>query len=521
MKAPFKLLYNNDNTNVASLTSPWHEEGERFRPEFLEASILETAAFGVDAYLLSPGLGWVPWWRSGLEPGFFERWRERTGLEIEGIGGLGCERYVAGGGDMVQVLVETCRRCGMAPFVSLRINDVHHQEHYNARNQQSLVSCRFYAEHPEWHIDPSHPKKTGYCKQRGMNWAVPQVREYRLAQIRELADQYDLAGLELDFLRDDSLFRDDAPEAERIGIVTDFVCQVRAVLDARPEPRRWLCVRIPQQLTALARIGLDIERLRDAGVDMFNLSGWFHTTQRSDIPEVRRRAPDAAIYQELTQSTGAHRYFIDNPLYGCDGDPKTSDHQLTTTARLAHARGADGMSLFNFAYYRSGARAKDIPEMEPPFHVLSRINDTEFLARQHAYYMLASTYYFGQLPRKMAPGQPETFEFDMLRPSRAEAPGAAGRLRIHLRESCPEALTLHAAFNDQPLEPTPDVSRFFGNPFDGMISPPSHRRAWILPRSCIAEKRNVIRVEAEGATIQIIYMDCGIPRDRKGIDPLA
>jgi hypothetical protein len=512
MKAPFKLLYNNDNTNVAALTSPWHEEGERFRPEYLAASIEETAAFGVDAYMLSPGLGWVPWWQSSLEPGFFDGWRARTGLEVEGVGGLGCERYVAGGGDMVKVLVDTCRRCNMAPFVSLRINDVHHQEHYNARNQQSLVSCRFYSEHPEWHIDPEHPKKAGYCKQRGMNWAVPQVRDYRVAQIRELADHYDLAGLELDFLRDDTLFRNDMPEADRIEIVTDFIRRARAVLDARPAPRRWLCVRIPQRLASLAQTGLDIERLRDAGVDMFNLSGWFHTTQRADIAEVRRRAPEAAIYQELTQSTGAHRYFIDNPLYGCDGDPKTSDHQLYTTARLAKAQGADGLSLFNFAYYRSGSRPKDLPEMEPPFHVLPKFNDTEYLARQHAYYWLAATYYFGQLPRTIEPAKVETFQVDMGKPRLSNEGAYPARLRLHLREACPESLQLGVAFNGRALEPTPDVSRFFGNPFDGMISPPSHRRAWVLPRAAIADGRNEVVVTTGEARVQVIYLDCGVPR---------
>jgi hypothetical protein len=338
------------------------------------------------------------------------------------------------------------------------------------------------------------------------------VRDYRLAQIRELAERYDLAGLELDFLRDDILFRDDMPEAERIEIVTDFVRWTRAALDARPAPRRWLCVRIPQQLTALAHTGLDIERLRDAGVDMFNLSGWFHTTQRSDLPEVRRRAPEAALYQELTQSTGAHRYFIDNPLYGCDGDPKTSDHQLYTTARLAKAQGADGMSLFNFAYYRSGSRPKDLPEMEPPFHVLPKLNDKEYLARQHAYYWLAATYYFAQLPRTIEPGKVETFHVDMCKPRLSNEGGYPARLRLHLREACPDSLHLAVTFNGRPLEPTSDVSRFFGNPFDGMISPPLHRRAWDLPRNAIVEGSNEVVVTTGADRVQVIYLDCGVPR---------
>ncbi len=511
-KAPFKLLYNNDGGNVASLVSPWHEENESFREEMLEASIEEVAAFGVDAYLLSPGMGWVPWWQSDVEPGFYDWWRKRTGLEVEGVGGRGYERYVAKGGDMVRILAETCRRYGMAPFVSLRLNDVHHQEHYRRRDQQSLVACRFYTEHPEWHIDPDHPHREGYYKGRGMNWAVPDVRDYKLSLLRELAGKYDLAGLELDFLRDDTLFADDVDEHERIAIVSDFVRRLRAALDERKGPRRWLCVRIPLQFAAHARSGLDVRQLYEAGVDMFNLSGWFHTTQRSDLAVAREQVPDAAIYLEMSQSTGNHRYFLDNPLYGCDGDPRTSDHQFYTTALLAHKRGADGVSLFNFAYYRRGLRTKDVPEMEPPFHVLPKLKDPAFLARQHRYYMLAKTSYYGQLPRKLVPGQTETFELDMLASEGVDASAPPGRLRVHLREPYPDRPSPRVLFNGRALGPTGDVSRFFGNPFDGMIGPDSHRRAWSLPKELIVDGLNYLKVTTDSYPVEIIYIDCAVPR---------
>ena len=39
------------------------------------------------------------------------------------------------------------------------------------------------------------------------NWAVPEVRAQKFALIRELCENYDLDGLELDFLRFYSFFR--------------------------------------------------------------------------------------------------------------------------------------------------------------------------------------------------------------------------------------------------------------------------------------------------------------------------
>lgn len=511
MKPPYRLLYNNDTTNTAGVISPWHEAGEAFREEMLIASIEEVAGTGVDAYMLSPGMGWVPWWQSAVDPDFYDWWRARTGLEVEGWGSPpnGYDRYVDAGGDMVQVLVDTCRKHTMAPFVSLRLNDVHHQEWYDCKSQRSLVSCRLYAEHPEWLIDPDHPGIKGYCKRRGMNWAIPEVRAYKLALLCELAEKYDLAGLELDFLRDETLFRDDTPGDERIEIITDFVGQVREALDAQPGPRRHLCVRIPSQVTAQPQVGLDVAKLHKAGVDMFNLSGWYHTTQHFDVTPVREQVEDAAVYVELTHSTGFHPYFLGHQNYGTNGDPRTSDQQFYTTAEMALAAGADGLSLFNFVYYRMG-HTVDIPVMEPPFHVLPKLNDTAFLQRQDKYYMLAGTVYHKQLPRRLKREERTAFRMQMLSPRQPDAKGADGRLRLHLREPCTETLAVTVEFNGQQLTPSDDVTRFHGNPFDRMISPLPNRTSYVLPAALIVAGDNELTVRASDEA-EIVYVDATLP----------
>ena len=316
---------------------------------------------------------------------------------------------------MVRVLVDTCRRTGMAPFVSLRLNDVHLQEFYGEKDPRSSVVCRFYEEHPDYLFDPDHKTKypAGYCGYRGMNWAIPAVREYKLGLLTELAESYALAGLELDFLRDNRMFRlNETTEAQRVDAITDFVGRVRAALDRNTPAgeRRWLCVRIPLELAAHGDIGLDVERLHAAGVDMFNLSGWYQTTQTTDVGRVRAKLPEAALYVEMTHSAGSHTYFLPSGNYGTNGNPRTGDYQFYTAAYLAQRRGADGMSLFNFVYYRMGLE-DDIPVMEPPFHVLEKLNDLDWLAKQHQHYMLGADVYHSQMPRTIEPGTTESFVF--------------------------------------------------------------------------------------------------------------
>jgi len=65
-RAPFRTLYSNDTTNIMSCISPYRRKGDPLSDDRLRASIDET--HGVDAQLLQPGLGWIPWWKSAVYP---------------------------------------------------------------------------------------------------------------------------------------------------------------------------------------------------------------------------------------------------------------------------------------------------------------------------------------------------------------------------------------------------------------------------------------------------------------------
>ena len=502
-KAPFRVLYNNDSTNLVGCVSPWHRQGEPFSDQALVASIDEVAGQGVDCYLLSPGLGWIPWWQSAVYPDHYEWWTKRTGLKLDTYG-----QYMLRGGDVVRTLVARCRELGLAPFVSFRLNDCHFQEHYGEKNAASIFVSRFYAEHPEYMLNPRHKETKDYSGARGQNWAVPEVRAYKLALIRELCENYDLAGLELDFLRDDHLFRTtETTEDERIKIITGFVRDVRAALDRGPgsRARRYLCVRIPLQVSQHGASGLSVPRLVDAGTDMFNLSGWYHTTQRTDLPQVRALAPDAALYLEMTHSTGNHPYWHKERPYGTSAWPRTSDAQFYTTAHLAYARGADGLSFFNFVYYRDQAVA---PVREPPFQVLARMTDREWLAEQPQDYFLAQGRYYSQLPVQLAQGKTHVLEIDLAPPQRPRS--ASARLRVHTAAPLAGA-RLHVTVNDTSLEPTADVSAFHGNPYDGMISPPDCRLAWSCPAARLKDGLNRLALRCDAPQgLRVIFVDLAV-----------
>ncbi|MEW6360347.1 MAG: hypothetical protein AB1696_28700 [Planctomycetota bacterium] len=540
-RAPFRVLYSNDTVNVVSCVSPEKldadfeseaEKGEPFRPEMIEASINEAGA--ADAHMLQPGNGWVPWWKSKVYPADAHyRWfMEKTGLPVDSIG-----RYMMDGGDLVQVFVNHCRRRRIVPFVSLRMNDYHGSEHadflvdligggampegYTFGGIHRAAQSRFFLEHPQYRIgvDPAAyincADRLAYIREMGtrytlrnvrvLNWAIPEVRQHKFAFIRELCENYDIDGLELDFMRHFRYFRtEETTSEERVKIMTGFVADVRRLLDhtAKATRKRWLCVRVPFRLAAHDPMGIDLRKWVDAGVDMVNLSCHYATDQQCDLPTVCRMIPEAAVYLELTYT---------NLRYG---EPsvhrKMSDEQFYTAAHLAYARGAAGVSFFNFAYYRQIG----MTNREPPFHVLQRVKEPAWLARQPQHYFLTSGSNTPPVPNPpfptgtLTPKSPITFTMDMAPPTGGWQ--TDGRLRVQGRQPLDEC-ELVVAFNGAECLPSEDISEPYPAPYRDGLGTRETLRAWVVPRNLLKDGLNRIVVQMlQGNATALVFIDLAV-----------
>ena len=169
-KPPYRVLFNNDMTNITNCISPYHQKNQPFSPEMIEKSVDETAGIGVDAHLLCPGACWVPWWPSKVYPDHTEYTRNRLG-RAPNPGSI--EEYVANGGDVVRPFIERCRSKGIAPLITFRLNDGHHIwiDDLEMSNLEWYVP-RFFVEHPEYRL-----------KEGMHNWSIPEVRDYKFSLI--------------------------------------------------------------------------------------------------------------------------------------------------------------------------------------------------------------------------------------------------------------------------------------------------------------------------------------------------
>ena len=280
----YKVLFSNDTTNM--MCSPYNTPDADVG-DMLVGLVDETANLGVDVHILQPGFGWVPWWQSDVIPeSEYWAWCQAT---WPGMYSDPWTDYIQQGGDLVQLFVDRCHQKGLDAFISYRLNDVH--THRPAPNTEcgvkirgSNYKCRFHYENPQYRRNSSDicSCPAPYCSSdRPQNWKYQAVRDYKFSLIEEICENYDIDGLELDFLRHYWFFSDDVSAGARKNIMTSFVSDVKDVLDLYTPygQRRWLSVRVPKTIADHAALGIDLERfVNEAGVDMINISPSFLTT---------------------------------------------------------------------------------------------------------------------------------------------------------------------------------------------------------------------------------------------------
>ncbi|MCE5215425.1 family 10 glycosylhydrolase [bacterium] len=136
--------------------------------------------------------------------------------------------------------------------------------------------------HPDWVL------KTWWWQ--GMwNYAVPQVREFQVAILREVAETYDLEGFQLDFARHVPCLPV-GRQWELRDQVTEFLRMVRSMLEevAASRGRPYLlAARIPQTLAGCHADGFDIAQwVHEDLVDILTLGSRSMTVDLADFAEV-------------------------------------------------------------------------------------------------------------------------------------------------------------------------------------------------------------------------------------------
>ena len=187
------------------------------------------------------------------------------------------------------------------------------------------------AAHPDWLI-------RSWWWQGFWNYAMKEVRDYRLSIIREVAEQYDFDGVHLDFLRHTPLLPP-GKQWENREHLTGFMRDVRAMLQAQAAKRGrpfLLAARVPDSVTGCHTDGLDIETwAREGLVDVLILGT---RTINVDVASFRTAMAGAPV--KLVPSFDCF-----HATDGYHGD-QSLDLLRGVFGNYLH-QGADGVGIFN------------------------------------------------------------------------------------------------------------------------------------------------------------------------------
>jgi hypothetical protein len=239
---------------------------------------------------------------------------------------------------------------------------------------------------------------------------------------------------------------------------------------------------------------------------MFNLSAYYTTKQVHDLARVREMLPDAAIYQELCHCTTTTPNIVKT---GYDGFNymRTTDQQYYTAAHVAYWRGADGVSLFNFAYYREHGSPLRGPFNEPPFHVLKHLGKPDWVARQPQWNVHSrgnGTPFY----KTFVKGTRFVYELDM---SPTKHQRKDGVLRI-MAEADMSDCKWSVKINGVTLSPIPVVLKPIAHPYEGGLGKAGQYACFKCPRAAVKEGVNRIDVRmAAGSRAKPLYMDIVLP----------
>lgn len=512
----YRCLYNHDMSMIGCMKSPACSSFEQeITKEHVEYFVKDAADSQIDVFLCCPTALRAELWNSKVGG----HWQEISPFQVEPDRAdwnfseaiyYRIRRYILNGGNPVQETYEAVKKTSMAFFFSFRMNDWHFVEMPDLKRYPTID--RFYMEHPEHQIGDfpvenpvGWPEKTRHMQ----NYLLPEVRKHYYDLLEELVSEFDIDGLELDFMRSPCYFPLDQLE-KGTAVMTDFVRGIRQMLDYYGEKRGKhlsLSVRVPHSLHVCQQIGLDAAAWdKEELVEMINVSSSYFHSMELDLSSFREKISTAFIYAEMQ---GVVHNFIN--AYHWPSEMRTPAVIYETSAYHFLNNGADGISFFNFAITREIWQASVNPASryaEPPVEIFQHILDMPYLRKRPKLYFTS----LHSCKDKSLPGKGGLHTQMLITDDPLSGVFSSARFRVVCREGRNvESYPVTVQINGISLQE--DINNRILFPVEFSEGEPEFRevRCFMVPLSSVQQNSNIIDVkfEAENA-VEIIRLELAL-----------
>ncbi len=476
-----RVLYNSDGSNIF-----WKRS---FSPDDVYRSVDEVAEAGVTTFLFNPNpsqKGVYPAGVAGMfsydfpgTPGFIPSERDSMYRHFND----NLQLLLKDSLDPVGMIVDRARLRGMESFLTVRMNDLH-----DVDNPSSPLLGDFWKSHPEYRVG-GYEGWGAYA----LNYAVPAVREYYCALVRELCERYPVDGIELDFMRFPYYFpRDSANSPSCASVMTRFVEQVRAMTRDAGNRRGMpilLSVRVPSSPAASAYVGLDPAAWSRRGlIDFITVAPFLSTEPDMRIAEYRSSCGNIPIYGCLEYTCGERMMTVE---------------EVRAASALFYAAGADGIYSFNYFCAREGGQ-------EPAFSVFHDVADPAALGRMDKVYTLSAAKY--PIPRVSLPAPlPLNIRKEEVRSIPLTASEPVRPVSVRLRVECAGDIregVLGVLFNGRALPAGRRPESPFVSPRPVLYAPAPLTRIleFDVDPALVGERNTVTLSSTAEATVNWIYL---------------
>lgn len=245
------------------------------------------------------------------------------------------------GPDSLGTIVDFGHKNNIEVFWSLRMNDTHDS------GDPTMMSAwkKSYADCLVGNWNDRKTYRGGARRWSAVNYSSPTVRDRTVGWFDEVAGNYDIDGVELDFFRHPIFFKStlngkEATQEER-DTMTSVLRRIRAAIDRhalRRDRPILLSVRVPDSVDYCQALGLDLEKwMQDGLIDIVTASGYFRLNTWKTSVELGHKY-NVPVYAGLSESR-----FRDNELKKI----RQSIKGYRGRAAEAWAAGVDGIYIFN------------------------------------------------------------------------------------------------------------------------------------------------------------------------------
>ncbi len=365
MKNRFKLMYNQDCSNVFMLTD------ESFEISHVNAMVDEVADAGVDIMLINGNgqrtvhpskvrdTNWEnfdDYFMSDRKAEYWESVPESyRNFDLRKKVTLRAKNFAEQGHDYLALALKRCRERNMCPGVSIRMNDVH-----DAPFPDSYMHSNFYKDNPQFHLSSHVVSAWGDV---ALNFAFEAVREHTLMYIQELADNYDFDWLELDFLRFPYYFPK-GKGSQYCEVMTDFVAQIKSVI-IKSDKKIFLSARVASSPETAFDLGFDVKTWGEMKlIDALSFGNFLSSAWNLPVDKYRDILGDDIMLFPSSDAFGYKNRFERVLL--------PVQEELINGFCLNYLdNGADGIELFNYFVVREPRNA-----LNADFSALSKLSDS-------------------------------------------------------------------------------------------------------------------------------------------------